>query len=180
MTTDRLMELRVKMMEMNNFWLSEDFDKLPENLQEEVSKVLELQKDLSSVIFSLKAKDMALSEATFLELLKEGWHVKTGDLVKIRPIGDWAEGKTYLGFYLGDAATSAGLKMEDDVIKCYIGARNPAIFIPEVKKIVYGYESWWGRIKSTDEVKEITDDDIDNIWYVKALKALKGDDNADK
>jgi hypothetical protein len=51
---------------------------------------------------------------------------------------------------------------------------NPAIFVFELNKIVFGAESWWGVIENEDELKKIkiTQDDIDNVWYVKALKAI--------
>lgn len=35
-----------------------------------------------------------------------------------------------------------------------------------------GYESWWGFIKTVEDFQEITDEDISNVWYVKALKEL--------
>ena len=58
---------------------------------------------------------------------------------------------------------------------------NPAIFVPELKKIIFGMESWWGRIENADELKEITNDDIDNVWYVKLLKEMSDmDDTRDQ
>ena len=50
---------------------------------------------------------------------------------------------------------------------------NPAIYVPELRKIVFGCESWWGEIQSPDEIKDITDDDISNVWYVKLVKAME-------
>ncbi len=50
---------------------------------------------------------------------------------------------------------------------------NPAIFVPELKKIIYGCESWWGEIESPEDFKEITSDDINNVWYVQLLKAME-------
>ena len=52
---------------------------------------------------------------------------------------------------------------------------NPAIFVPELKKIVFGCESWWRKIDSMDEVKDITDEDIENQWYVKLFKSIEED-----
>jgi len=48
-----------------------------------------------------------------------------------------------------------------------------AIFVPELGEIIYGYASWWGHINSVDEIKDISDDDIDNVWYVQMLKAME-------
>ena len=44
--------------------------------------------------------------------------------------------------------------------------------MPDLKRLVMGYESWWGIIESEEQLRQITNFDIENIWYVKALKAL--------
>lgn len=49
---------------------------------------------------------------------------------------------------------------------------NPAIFVPELKKIIYGCESWWKTIQSVDEFSKISNEDINNTWYVKLLQSL--------
>mgnify|MGYP000282015848 FL=1 len=36
----------------------------------------------------------------------------------------------------------------------------------------FGAESWWSIIENPEELKDITDDDINSQWYVKALKAM--------
>ena len=51
---------------------------------------------------------------------------------------------------------------------------NPAIFVFELNKIIYGIESWWGIIETENDLKDISDQDINNIWYVKALNSLSG------
>jgi hypothetical protein len=48
---------------------------------------------------------------------------------------------------------------------------NPAIWVPSLNKIVWGSESWWGPITTPEQVREITDSDIESQWYVQALKA---------
>lgn len=95
---------------------------------------------------------------------------KIGTLVQIRPCGEDYQGKTYLGFYLGDIARSFSFAISEDNIQCNWSRHNPAIFVPELKKIVYGYESWWQVIRSEDQLRQISDDDIQNVWYVKLLK----------
>ena len=44
--------------------------------------------------------------------------------------------------------------------------------MPELKRVVYGCESWWHEIESIDEFKKITNEDIENTWYVKLLRAM--------
>ena len=48
--------------------------------------------------------------------------------------------------------------------------QNPGIFVPELRKIVYGCGSWWREIKSVDELEAITNEDIENTWYVQLLQ----------
>lgn len=100
--------------------------------------------------------------------------VKKGDFVKVRPS---AEDKTFLGVYLGDTPIGLGISYKDEQSTLVIkpGVPNPAIYVPDLKRIVYGMESWWGRIASPDDLKEISDEDISNVWYVQALKAFAED-----
>ncbi|UUZ80655.1 hypothetical protein LJK88_38350 [Paenibacillus sp. P26] len=96
-----------------------------------------------------------------------------GKLVKINPCGKEYGNKTYLGILLGDLPIGAFVSFHHDDQKLHITPHcNPAIFVPELKKIIYGYESWWGEIESPEDFKEITSEDINNVWYVKLLKAM--------
>lgn len=49
---------------------------------------------------------------------------------------------------------------------------NPAIYVFALKKIIFGAESWWCKINSPEDVKGISEEEIDNTWYVKLLKAM--------
>lgn len=101
-------------------------------------------------------------------------HRAIGSLVSIRPCSDNPDGKTYLGLYVGDIALdiSARYEPEEKKLVCYPSFHNPAIYVFDLKKLVFGAESWWGVIESEDDLKKITDQDIENIWYVKVLKQL--------
>ena len=97
----------------------------------------------------------------------------TGKFVSVRPCAKEYGGKTYLGLYLGDLPFDHYVTHNSETKELNVGVSlNPANFIFELNKIIYGCESWWGVIESEEELKEITKDDINNIWYVKALKAL--------
>lgn len=106
-------------------------------------------------------------------VFEKGLFGQPGMLVKIRPCGDEYKNKTYLGFLLGDVATSIGFGIKDGKINLSFAGHNPGIFIPELGKVVYGYESWWGEIEDEKEFSEISDSDIQNVWYVKLWKALQ-------
>lgn len=82
--------------------------------------------------------------------------------------------KTYLGFYLGDLPI--GIVSSYDEKTSILSNRtmnNPAIFVPKLRKIVYGMESWWREIKSIEDFKAISEDDIENVWYAKMLKEME-------
>lgn len=100
--------------------------------------------------------------------------VAVGTSVAIRPVKDNPEKKTYLGVYLGDlpiksATTTYHLKTKE---LTFLVATNPAIFVPDLNLVVWGYESWWGPLRNRDQLRQITDGDIQNVWYVKALTEL--------
>lgn len=101
---------------------------------------------------------------------------KKGMLVKIHPCAEKYNDKTYVGFYLGDAQLGVGglgfKPSEPTTITIKASTlTNPAIFVPELGEVIYGYESWWSPIKSVEELEKITDDDIADVWYVKLIAA---------
>ena len=103
----------------------------------------------------------------------DSWHAKVGQLVAVRPCGDEYEKKTYIGFYLGDLplAITHSFNEKTGILKAGT-FDNPAMFVPELGKIIWGCGSWWHAIKNEEELREISDDDISNVWYVKLAKKL--------
>lgn len=96
-----------------------------------------------------------------------------GKFVMIRPCGEEYEGKTFLGLYLGELPIDSNISHNPDTKELNISfLNNPAIFVFDLNKIIYGMESWWGVISNELDFKQITDIDIENVWYVKALKQL--------
>ena len=95
-----------------------------------------------------------------------------GDLVKIRPCDEKYKNKTYLGIYLGELPISSSYTLDKEKTLDFYLFKNPAIFVPELKEIIFGCGSWWGSIQNEEELKKITDEDIDNVWYVKMLKDI--------
>lgn len=105
-----------------------------------------------------------------------------GTFVSVRPCAEKYEKKTYLGIYLGDMPISIGYayNKETQVLDIKAGMPNPAIFVPALQTIIFGAESWWGAIKSESQLRDISDFDIENVWYVKALKQLADGDVEDE
>lgn len=101
---------------------------------------------------------------------------QVGRFAKIKPCGDEYVGKTYLGLFLGELPIGHSISHNMETKELNVSfSTNPAIFVFDLNKIVYGMESWWGIIESEEDLKEITNDDINDVWYVKALKELSND-----
>jgi hypothetical protein len=63
--------------------------------------------------------------------------------------------------------------MERNKVYAEFCSYNPAIFVPELNKVIFGYESWWSEITTEEELNNvITDHTIENVWYVKLLKSM--------
>lgn len=92
-------------------------------------------------------------------------------LVKVKPCNEKYEKKTFLGILVDEwFADSVGISLNGETKILEIHSRsNPLIYIPEINSFVRGYASWWGRI-SSEKFKDISDEDIDNVWYVKLLQ----------
>jgi hypothetical protein len=100
---------------------------------------------------------------------------KPGQFVAIRPVAEEYHDKTYLGLYIGDVALEISVGYDPEAKDMRIGRMtyNPAIFVFDLGLVIFGIESWWGVIQSEADFQQITDLDINNIWYVKALKTLQ-------
>ena len=97
-----------------------------------------------------------------------------GALCEVRPCGEEYQGKTYLGIYLGDLPIGISSSYDENTgVLCNHTINNPAIFVPELRKIVYGMASWWREIKGIEEFKGISKEEIENTWYVKLLKGME-------
>jgi len=135
-------------------------------------KIAALRKVAKQVLLNLalsEIKEIAFPKG---KALKDPMGHKKGCLVAVRPCDEKYEGKTYLGFLIGDLALSSSISIEDDKILCDWSFYNPLIFIPSLGETVLGCGSWWGEINNEDDLKQITDNDIENVWYVKALAQM--------
>jgi len=99
---------------------------------------------------------------------------KVGTMVKIRPCGEKYEDKTFLGIYLGDMQISVNVFYDShEKSLTFAPHNNPAIYVPDLEEVIWGCGSWWSPIESEEQLgKDISDEDIQNVWYVKALKQI--------
>lgn len=107
-------------------------------------------------------------------VLKEAASRGCGRLAAVRPAGS---DKTHVGVYLGLIPFSAEVRITRDTVTAGLGRGNPAFFVPSLKAVVFGYESWWHFIEKREDMRDITDPDIENIWYVRELNKLMEDRN---
>lgn len=137
------------------------------------SKLLNLFRDLGWQIALNSYKELKHKDSK--PIIYSERYMKPGTPVKVRPCGEKFEDKTYFGILVGDVATSISHSIDKDKnLTASLGHYNPAIIIPELGEIVFGYESWWGEIKSKEDLdKVITDDTIKNVWYVKMLREIE-------
>lgn len=113
--------------------------------------------------------------------IEEPIHGGIGGYVSIRPCDPTCDGKTYLGILLGDFPVSSVARYRPKTGELTLAAKtNPAIFVPDLGRVVFGYESWWGPIKGPDHLRRITNDDISSVWYVQALKSMEKEEGDDK
>lgn len=92
-------------------------------------------------------------------------------LVKIRPCSKEMN-KTYLGILINEwypLDVSASYKRDKKKLELFFNT-NPAIYVPELNRIIFGAESYWGRIKDEKDLKDISNDEIENLWYNKMLR----------
>lgn len=95
---------------------------------------------------------------------------ETGGLVSIRPC---KEEKSYIGFMLGEITIGANASFDTKEDAVHIAPhRNVAILVPSLKRIVLGSESWWKKIESEEDMEGISNEEIQNVWYVKVLEGI--------
>jgi hypothetical protein len=107
---------------------------------------------------------------------------KVGMYVAIRSCKKDHGDKTRLGILIGWVPVHSSVeflaeegKKDTGKLVFYHNGQNPAIFVPDLNEVVLGCESWWGPIESPEQLREITDGDIQNVWYVKAMNTMFGE-----
>ncbi len=96
---------------------------------------------------------------------------KVGQMVMVRMCD--ATKATHLGVYLGEFPLELFHQFDKETKHIEVFPHlNPAMLVPKLGRIVWGCESFWGPIESEDQLRQVTDAEISDIWYVKALKEL--------
>lgn len=120
-----------------------------------------------NIEFPIQVNEIEMKE------LEQYFMSDAGSLVRIRPCGEEYEGKTYLGLHLGNQPWAPCYSYNEETKKLSFSVcTNPAIYVFELKKVIFGAQSWWSVIENEDELRDITNEDIDNVWYVQMLKGM--------
>jgi len=167
MKTELLAKLEEACEALKDFAIFKNlFSKGPEGT---LAKLYQTLKHVTLMVKMDEIRDVVTPNAP----IREGFlGERVGKMVSIRPCAPEYENKTFVGFYLGEIATGASMNIKEEKVVVEFSGHNPAIFVPELGKIIYGYESWWSAIENEADFKKITDDDIQNVWYVKLLKLM--------
>jgi hypothetical protein len=125
-----------------------------------------LNQTIATIQMLVNASEIKEFEHPSNKPLKEG----SGKLVSVRPCNEKYGNKTYVGFYIGELSLSSSIQITDDnKIQCNWSGYNPAIFVPELSEVIMGCASWWSEIETIEQLREITNEDIENVWYVKLM-----------
>lgn len=96
---------------------------------------------------------------------------KVGQMVMVRMCDETKA--THLGVYLGEFPMQLIHQFDKETKRLEVVPHlNPAMLVPKLGRIVWGCQSFWGPIESEDQLRQVTDAEISDIWYVKALKEL--------
>lgn len=49
---------------------------------------------------------------------------------------------------------------------------NPAMYVPELGEVIWGCGSFWSRIESEADFQDITDEEQNNVFYMRWLRGL--------
>ena len=102
-------------------------------------------------------------------------------LCEVQPCGEEYKGKTFVGILLGNLpiAITSSFDRKTKILNVST-MNNPAILVPKIGKIIFGCNSWWREIESVEDFSEISEEDIENTWYVQAMKEMFGNEKPDE
>ncbi len=93
----------------------------------------------------------------------------------LAPDGKPIDGCTFLGVYIGDVAlgSRASFHPQEGILAPGPAHNNPAMWVPDLKRVIFGCGSWWRLLAKPEDLAAIKDVDIENVWYVRALRDLQ-------
>lgn len=144
-------------------------------------KLTESQADyVQSIITLFEAMDWSVSLSLTKETRFGGTKPikgKCGFPVKICPISkeDNPDQEWFFGIFLGEVALSIAHIISGKVLTSKHSFYNPAIYVPDLGKIVYGVESWWEEIRASADlvgIASVDDSALSKYLLNVSLKEL--------
>lgn len=157
--------------------ISENFEKYQNDFHTRLKnehKIYDKYKNHTCDLFDANSIETPF-EITSIEIDNDKKIIPELKLVKVRPCAKEYNNKTFVGIlinYWYPCSESFSINRETKKLKIRLGISNPLIYIPELNIFVRGYNSWWGEISDINNYSPITNDVIDNLWYVKMAKQL--------
>lgn len=158
---------------------NKEFD--PNEMKNLFSKLAEVMKANEKILVDDEIKyPIEVNTLETFRLKPERVEPTVGQYASVRPCGEEYGNKTYLGIYLGRLPVGQFTTFHPETKNlAVVMKQNPALYVPELKKIIYGMESWWALVETEADLKQITDTDIADVWYVKALKDIVAKDKTE-
>lgn len=104
------------------------------------------------------------------EKIRTTGRYEPGSVCGIRPCEEKYNKKTYIGIYIGELPIAINTQYNKNTGILHNSCiNNPAIFVPELKKIIFGIESWWQIIDKVEDAEDISDEEIGKQWYVQMM-----------
>jgi hypothetical protein len=94
-----------------------------------------------------------------------------GDLILMKPDNPEYEGKTYLGYFLGEIALGSTVKVDAISITSEFVRFSPVFYLPEIGRWFFGIDGWWSLIKQEQDFEKITLSNPDSSWYIELAKS---------
>lgn len=77
------------------------------------------------------------------------------------------DGTTHLGILAANAPVDIDVGYDEGAHEFRVGPAitNPLIVVPELHRLVWGYESWWAEVSGPEDLRDITDEEIAAAWW---------------
>jgi len=125
---------------------------------------------MGEIKYPIEVSDIEIDE--HFQPVEQPLTAKTGDWVAVRPCAEKYGDKTHLGVMLGDMIQMPMARHNPETkVLSLMAIHNPAMWVPALKTVIWGSGSWWRVIDSPDDIRDVTDDDINGTPYMRALGA---------
>lgn len=136
-----------------------------------VAEDLSTESPLNPIEYPIEVNGIHFEEE---DTLRPSFGRKGTKWVAVRSCNKKHGNKTYLGILLGDMALSVRVTLSPEgILQVEQAMYNPAMYVPELHEVIFGCGSWWTPIDTPESLRQISNADIENVWYVRAMKDVE-------